>query len=77
MKPRTTSAPAAAPAQDLMPREKLAQLGPHALSVAELLAIIFGTGHGGESVQQLAARILHEYGAFALRDVHDYEQVRR
>ncbi len=77
MKPRTTSAPAAAPAQDLMPREKLAQLGPHALSVAELLAIIFGTGHGGESVQQLAARILHEYGAFALRDVHDYAQVRR
>jgi DNA repair protein RadC len=66
-----------APAGDLMPREKLAQLGPGALSVAELLAIIFGTGRRGEPVKELAGRILREYGAFALRDARTLEQVQR
>jgi len=73
MKPAKQSAPA----NDLMPREKLAQLGPGALSVAELLAIIFGTGRRGEPVTELAGRILREYGAFALRDARTLEQVQR
>ena len=36
------------------PREKLLARGPAALSDAELLAVLFGTGHGGRSALELA-----------------------
>jgi DNA repair protein RadC len=40
------------------PRERLWSLGPCALTTAELLAIVLGTGGGGQDVLELAARLL-------------------
>ena len=37
------------------PRERLWSLGPAALTTAELLAILLGTGSGGSSVLEIAA----------------------
>lgn len=47
-------------AEDDRPREKLVLLGRHALSDAELIAIILGSGNRSESAIQLARRILSE-----------------
>jgi DNA repair protein RadC len=44
------------------PRERLIKSGPGALSVAELLAIILGTGTVKEEVLAMASRIIKEYG---------------
>lgn len=49
------------PAQD-RPRERLARLGPEALSDAELVAIQLGSGRRGESALALAQRLLAEFG---------------
>ncbi|MGC9349996.1 MAG: RadC family protein [Anaerolineae bacterium] len=43
------------------PRERLARVGPQALSTAELLAIILRTGTGGENVLTMASRILSTF----------------
>ena len=43
------------------PRERLARLGPSALSTAELLAIILRTGVGGENALAVANRLLARY----------------
>src|ERR671910_2518371 len=40
------------------PRERLWSLGPAALTSAELLAILLGTGGGGQDVLELARRLL-------------------
>ena len=40
--------------EDLLPREKLARLGPGALSDAELVAIFLRTGRPGRNVLQVA-----------------------
>jgi DNA repair protein RadC len=45
-----------------MPRERLWSLGPESLTVAELLAILLGTGGGGYSAQHLSAQLLNEVG---------------
>ncbi len=47
--------------KDQMPREKLANFGPAALSDAELLAVFLRTGRPGLNVMQLAAAILDRY----------------
>jgi DNA repair protein RadC len=44
------------------PRERLARLGPEALSDQELLAILLRTGRKGESALALAQGILHSAG---------------
>lgn len=44
------------------PREKLIQLGPAALSDAELLAIFLRTGVSGKTAVDLARDLLQEYG---------------
>ncbi|HWV15273.1 MAG TPA: DNA repair protein RadC [Cellvibrio sp.] len=44
------------------PREKLLNLGPQALSDAELLAIFLRTGCAGKSAVDLARELLQEYG---------------
>lgn len=44
--------------QDDRPRERLMQVGPTAVSTAELLAIILRTGVGGENVLRLSERLL-------------------
>lgn len=48
-------------AEDDRPREKLLVKGRNALSNAELLAIILGSGSVGESALDLARRILNDY----------------
>jgi len=45
-----------------MPREKLAVQGPAALSDAELLAVLIGTGTGSRNVSQLSCDLLAEFG---------------
>ncbi len=44
------------------PREKLIAGGPGALSVAELMAIVLGTGTKKEEVLEMANRVVKEYG---------------
>ena len=44
------------------PRERLARLGPQALTDAELLAILLRVGTQGENAIQMGQRILHEFG---------------
>lgn len=39
------------------PRERLLELGPGALSDADLVALVFGSGSGGEGVLDVAARV--------------------
>jgi len=47
------------------PRERLIRAGEGALSTSELLAIILRTGTGGESVLDMASRLLSYYGGLA------------
>jgi len=47
------------------PRERLIRAGEGALSTSELLAIILRTGTGGESVLNMASRLLSCYGGLA------------
>ncbi|HHW99052.1 MAG TPA: DNA repair protein RadC [Firmicutes bacterium] len=49
-------------AEQERPRERMLRLGPKALSNAELLAIILGTGVRGESALHLADRLLTRFG---------------
>ena len=44
------------------PREKLLQRGPHALSDAELLALLIGSGIPGCSAVEMARSLLREFG---------------
>ena len=48
--------------RSLMPREKLAALGPASLSDAELLAILLRTGAKGRNVLAVADDLLRSYG---------------
>lgn len=50
---------------DERPRERMARVGPQALSTAELLAIILRTGVGGENVLSMAQRILSTFGGLS------------
>lgn len=47
---------------DQRPRERLLRLGPHALTDAELVAVLLSAGRYGESALQLADRLLHAVG---------------
>ena len=62
---------------ELMPRERLYQLGPEALSNQEILAILLRTGVKGENVLDLAERILLEYGlpGLARLTVHEMSNI--
>lgn len=51
--------------EELLPRERLYQIGPEALSNREVLAILLRTGLKGENVLTLAERILIEVGGLA------------
>ncbi len=48
-------------AADERPRERLARLGPQALSKAELLAILLRVGVAGENAVQVGQRLLNEF----------------
>ncbi len=53
------------------PREKLTQYGPEVLSVAELIAVVFGVGTKREDVLHMARRALKEYGEQAITHERD------
>jgi DNA repair protein RadC len=59
------------------PRERLAKLGPSALSNTELLAIILGYGAGKESVLKIAENILRKFSSTGLiyARLEDLEEV--
>ena len=45
------------------PREKLLERGAHALSDAELLALLLGSGHRGHSAVELARTLIGQFGS--------------
>jgi DNA repair protein RadC len=47
---------------DQRPRERLLRLGPHALTDAELVAVLLSAGQVGESALSVAHRLLHTVG---------------
>lgn len=56
---------------DEKPREKLQLLGPKALGVAELVAVLLNVGTRKENVLSMAHRILKEYGETAIMNETD------
>jgi DNA repair protein RadC len=59
------------------PREKLAAAGPATLSLAELLAIVFGVGTKKEDVLAMASRLLKEYGEKTITKQTDPRQLEK
>src|SRR5580698_7564082 len=59
------------------PRERLLSLGPAHLSVAELVAIIWGVGTRQEDVLAMAHRTLKEYGGKAISNELDPKRLAR
>ncbi|MEW5871326.1 MAG: DNA repair protein RadC [Chloroflexota bacterium] len=57
------------------PRERLAKLGPQALSQAELLAILLRTGVPGENAVQVGQRLLQAFGGLAGLHRANYDEV--
>jgi DNA repair protein RadC len=57
------------------PRERLAALGPQALSAAELLAILLRVGVPGENAVQVGHRLLKKFGGLAGLQKADYAEV--
>ena len=53
-------------AEDERPRERMLRSGPGSLSVAELVAILWGVGNRKEDVLAMAKRTLQEYGERAI-----------
>ena len=51
------------------PRERLLELGPGVLSDADLVAVLFGTGTGGEGILELAARVIRSVNLRRLNQV--------
>ena len=47
------------------PRERLASLGPQALSNAELIAILLRVGVAGENAVQVGQRLLNKFGGLS------------
>jgi DNA repair protein RadC len=57
------------------PRERLARLGPQALSLPELLAILLRVGLKGENAVQVAQRLLDQFGGLAGLHRAPFEEV--
>ena len=57
--------------QSEWPRERLARLGPQALSNAELIGILLRVGAEGENAVQVGQRLLNKYGG--IRGLHRAE----
>lgn len=55
--------------RSLQPREKMARLGPRALSGAELIALVLGTGTRAENVLRIADLLVRRYGFDRLKDL--------
>lgn len=59
------------------PRQKLMRYGPGALSLSELLAVVFGDGGEKEKVLAMSGRLLKEYGEKAISDQRDAKMLAR
>ena len=57
------------------PRERLAQLGPGALSNAELIAILLRVGVKGENAVQVGQRLLQTFGGISGLHVASFDEV--
>jgi len=57
------------------PRERLAKLGPQALSNAELVAILLGVGVQGENAVQVGQRLLSQFGGISGLHRASYEEI--
>jgi DNA repair protein RadC len=62
-------------ADDEKPREKMLKLGVANLNLAELIAIILGTGTRKEEVMAMSKRIIKEYGEKALLSAKDPQKL--
>lgn len=62
-------------AESERPRERLAALGPQALSNAELLAILLRVGVAGENAVMVGQRLLQHFGNLAGIHRADFEEV--
>ena len=69
-------------AEDDQPREKLRDKGPQALSNAELLAILIGSGTPGTSAVELMQKVLRDcknnlntLGKMTIRQLMDYKGI--
>ncbi len=60
---------------DEKPREKLLKVGPGALSVAELMAVVLANGTKKEDVLQMSNRVVREYGNQILSKPHNPEDL--
>ena len=63
-------------AADERPRERLAKLGPQALSSAELLAILLRVGVPGENAVQVGQRLLQDFGGLPGLHRATFDEVR-
>jgi DNA repair protein RadC len=63
-------------AADERPRERLAKLGPQALSSAELLAILLRVGVTGENAVQVGQRLLQTFGGLTGLHRATFDEVR-
>jgi DNA repair protein RadC len=59
------------------PGGKLRELGPEALSEAELLAILISTGIPGKSAEQIAGEVLGEFGSLKGLSGHPLDELLR
>lgn len=59
------------------PRERLAKLGAHVLSTAELLAILIRVGVKGENAIQVGQRLLNDFGGLTGLQRASYDEIRR
>lgn len=59
------------------PREKLLSMGPKVLSLAELIAVLLGTGSKKEEILTMSHRIIKEYGEKAIMHELDAKRLAR
>ncbi len=59
------------------PREKLMKYGPDALSVSELMSIVFGVGTKKEEVLAMSGRIIKEYGEKTIANEKDAVRIQK
>lgn len=62
---------------DQKPREKILRDGPHALTIAELWAIILNLGTKKEDILTMSQRILKEYGERSITNEKDAKKLSR
>lgn len=63
--------------KDEQPREKMLQAGPGALSVAELLSVVIGSGTKKEGVLEMSHKVVKEYGERILSKHINAEEMAR